>query len=1031
MFSINQSSGEIAVVKKLDREMVPRYEMLVRAEDNGNPPRYDTALVNIVVRDINDNSPIFSPSTYSANVDDSTPIGHTVLRVICLDKDEPMTVNSALRYRIVSGQEPNSTFQVTSNGDIVLVRRLDFYRRRSYNISIQASDSGLKPLTSRNNATVLITVITQKFLTPKFESSRYSFYVNEDITVPHFLGRIYAVYFNPLTGSDDLVYNIKSGNSGGNFYLSSSGNLTVINSLDRETDPQFVIEVSATDSQNRSISVTTVVQIMVIDVNDNYPNLLPSGSVDVVITETADIYQPLVVFNCTDNDSEANNTVRLSLVNTTDMFILSNNSILLKQQPVISSNTTINLTMQCLDSGHPQLTSQAQVQVHIIKVNLFNPTFSSDPYLVGIKEDKEVGTSVYTVHASDDDRGQYGEIEYSLRKSNGVFTIDPVNGIVYTAQLLDRERHGEYMLEVVATDKGVPPRSGTAKLTIKVLDVNDNGPQCEKAIYRVNVLENAYRVVDLNCTDHDEKGVPMYSVLDASDPDVFVISTGVVMVNQALNQRASTTYSLLIQVFDPDPVDVPAVNVTVLIHVNRSNDYSPVFSAGELVNLHVADLTVIGTTVAHVSATDNDLGPDGEVEYSLVGGTGTQKFAVNSTDGGIHLIQSLAKSRRKSLTLIIEATDQSVVQHARRTATAEVTILVFRTNPVLDLQKHSVSVDKSVQVGTTVVQANCSTSNPTSGNLTFRLEAEVIESVLSINSHGTVKVKALFDIIQYGNYSVVVVCEDSNSHFSKASFILTVFNSATMTPSVMTKGPSSSAITVPEKSTLPVFTTSSPVENSKAAQRPDSSEGVLIIIIGSICGFFFILLLILAAVFFVKWKQTHRSFHAADKKVRKNLNNELTEVTLHKVEKQKDIEMDIIGKDKRETSSSVNSLPASQRPAHSLPAIQLVCSRQDSLMERVIEEEGAMRKITGRRMTEQPSRRPSAVYTPGQRQRQRHSSAPVQQLSSLPSLRRPFGEILMTDSRRFSLVSSATDSVSAGPAVRAQSSASLRSESLV
>jgi hypothetical protein len=54
---------------------------------------------------------------------------------------------------------------------------------------------------------------------------------------------------------------------------------------------------------------------------------------------------------------------------------------------------------------------------------------------------------------------------------------------------------------------------------------------------------------------------------------------------------------------------------------------------------------------------------------------------------------------------------------------------------------------------------------------------------------------------------------------------------------------------------------------------------------------------------------------------------------------------------------SVNSLPASQRPAHSLPAIQLVCSRQDSLMERVIEEEGAMRKITGRRMTEQPSRR--------------------------------------------------------------------------
>ena len=853
VFSINQSSGEIAVIQKLDRETVPRFNVYVKAVDNGNPPLFGTALVSIVVRDANDNRPIFSPSIYTRYVDDSAPVGHTVLRVMCTDRDERMTMNSALRYRIVSGEETNSAFEVNSNGDILLVRRLDFTRQRSYNITVQASDSGDKPLTSSNNATVFIAVTTQRFLSPQFDSSQYSFFVGEDIAVPHLLGKIHAVYFNALTGNDDLVYNIKSGNSAGNFYLSSSGNLTVVNSLDRETDSQFVLEVSATDSQNRSITNTTVVWISVLDVNDNYPSLLPSGVVDVIITETADIHQSLVVFNCTDDDAEPNSTASLSLVNATDMFILSNNTIWLKQQPAISSNMTFNLTVQCSDSGHPQLTSQTQVHVHVIKENLFYPTFSSDLYYAGIKEDKEIGTSVYTVNASDDDRGKDGEIEYSLRESHGVFMIDPVNGIVYTAQLLDREKHGEYKLQVVATDKGLPRHSGSAKLTIKILDVNDNGPQCERAIYRVDVSENANRVVDLNCTDHDETGVPMYSVLDASDPGVFAISAaGVVMVNIALNQRASTDYSLRIRVFDPDPVELPVINVTVFIHVNRSNDYFPVFSDGEIVNLDVAEQTAIGTTVAHVTATDNDLGPDGEVEYSLVDGTGTQKFNVNSTDGGIHVIQSLAFSRGNRLTLIIEATDQSVVQHTRKTATTEVTIVVYNINPVLSLAAHSVSVQRSIQVGTEVVQANCFASDTTSVSVTFGLKGvEIIRSVLSVDSQGSVNVKAPLHTTQPGNYSVIVVCRDSNSHLSTASFLLTVLESVTVTPSVTTEPGM-----VSTQSSLSA--TSSPLEESKAPHVSASNENVIVAIIGGVCGLLAIILIIITVVVFIKWKQAHR-----------------------------------------------------------------------------------------------------------------------------------------------------------------------------
>jgi hypothetical protein len=932
MFNLNQSTGEIAVARKLDRETVQRYMIQVEAWDNGNPPLSNIALVSIVLRDANDNSPIFSPSTYSATVDDSALVGNTILRVACSDKDQPGTANSALRYKIVSDEETKSTFQVNSDGDIILMRRLNFARRKSYNITMQASDSGAKPLVSSNNATVSIAVVTQRFSFPQFDYSEYSFRVSKDIVVPHYLGEIHAVYFNPLTGNDELVYAVKSGDSNGNFNVSSSGKLSVINSLNKKADLLFALEISATDSQNQSISNTTVIQIVVLDVNDFYPDLSPSGTVGVFVSETAGIHQPLLAFSCTDYDTEANNTVNLSLVNTADIFILSNNTLFLKKQPTISTNMTVNLTVQCSDSGDPQLASQTQVRAHFIKENLFDPTFSSDLYYAGIKEDTEIGTSVYTVFASDDDNGQDGEIEYSLRKSDGDFTIDLVSGTVYTAKLLDREKHGEYSLEVVAVDKGVPPRSGTAKLTVKILDVNDNGPRCEKATYTVNVSENANAVVNLNCTDCDAMGIPMYKVLDASDPGVFLVSaSGVVMVNHALNQKASTDYFLRVQVFDPDLVEVPAINVTVIIHVIRENDYTPVFQDGDFVNLKVAEHTSIGTTVAYVTAIDDDLGPDGRVQYSLVGGTGIQKFAINSTDCGIHVIRSLAFASGDRFSLIIEATDQSVVQHTRKTATTHVTIVVFHINPTLYLDKYNVAVERSVEVGTVVVQASC---DSTSDILAFRLEkAGEINGDLSVNRQGVVRVRAKLNNIQPGNYSVTVICEDRNLHTSRGSFVLTVLDSAIVTPPVMVR--------TGDLSTQPSLSSTS-ITPSKAS---DSSMAVIMIAIGGGCGLLAIILIAISVKCIVGRKKTRRYVPATDMRVTNILNNE---ISLDKRDHQRDIENGASGDHNKEASST---FPDSHRHPVSLFAVKIGCSKQETPVEEVVEEQESVKQLPGKGLT--------------------------------------------------------------------------------
>lgn len=60
--------------------------------------------------------------------------------------------------------------------------------------------------------------------------------------------------------------------------------------------------------------------------------------------------------------------------------------------------------------------------------------------------------------------------------SYGVFTIDPLTGIVRTKSVLDHEERSVYRIAVAAADNGVPPKQTVRVLRIEVLGINDNRP---------------------------------------------------------------------------------------------------------------------------------------------------------------------------------------------------------------------------------------------------------------------------------------------------------------------------------------------------------------------------------------------------------------------------------------------------------------------------------------------------------------------------------------------------------------------------
>lgn len=80
-FSVDSVSGIITTDSQLDYEKNPNPSITVVATDGGKPPLSSTAVVNIVLQDINDNEPVFEKHFYNVSINENTPPGTCILEV--------------------------------------------------------------------------------------------------------------------------------------------------------------------------------------------------------------------------------------------------------------------------------------------------------------------------------------------------------------------------------------------------------------------------------------------------------------------------------------------------------------------------------------------------------------------------------------------------------------------------------------------------------------------------------------------------------------------------------------------------------------------------------------------------------------------------------------------------------------------------------------------------------------------------------------------------------------------------------------
>ncbi|XP_034058343.1 protocadherin-10a isoform X2 [Gymnodraco acuticeps] len=274
-----------------------------------------------------------------------------------------------------------------------------------------------------------------------------------------------------------------------------------------------------------------------------------------------------------------------------------------------------------------------RVEIEVMDINDNPPSFPETDISVEISESAIPGTRFPVENAFDPDVGTNALSTYAITNNNyfylDVQTQSDGNKFaeLVLEKSLDREQQAVHRYVLTAVDGGIPQRTGTALLVVKVLDSNDNAPTFDQSVYSVNLRENSpvgTLIIQLNATDVDEgqNGEIVYSFSSHNSPrikDLFNIDarTGRIEVAGEVDYEESSTHQIYVQAKDMGANAVPA-HCKVLVKLVDVNDNTPEIGFSTVTE-SVSEQDAPGTVIALFSVSDRDSGENGHMSCEVLG----------------------------------------------------------------------------------------------------------------------------------------------------------------------------------------------------------------------------------------------------------------------------------------------------------------------------------------------------------------------------------------------------------------------------
>ncbi|XP_068133852.1 protocadherin gamma-B1-like isoform X34 [Hyperolius riggenbachi] len=421
------------------------------------------------------------------------------------------------------------------------------------------------------------------------------------------------------------------------------------------------------------------------------------------------------------------------------------------------------------------------IKVEIQDVNDNPPTFTKNVFNIVISESALPGVHLALGYAQDPDIGTNSVQKYKIGE-NEFFKLEEktsIEGIqlpeLVLEKALDREKQSLYELVLTAVDGGQPPKTGTALISIRVRDVNDNFPRFNKNTYQTNINENVpvgSLVLNLNAVDDDEgsNAEITYSFHDISQAiyDLFTIDpvNGSITVKGAIDYEDTDRYEFIVEAKDGGEL---AAHCKVLIQVIDINDNAPEITITSLSNTIPED-SPPGTIIALINVHDLDSGENGDVNCEISETLPFQLISSSTNYYKLVMATSIDREKIPLYNITITAMDNGFPQLLTN-KTIQLTISDVNDNsPVFDKLSYVAYVYENNPQGTSIhsIQALDRDINENAkisySILSNNIDGIPVSSFVSINSiTGIIYAQRSFDYEQLREFKFQVMAKDSGS----------------------------------------------------------------------------------------------------------------------------------------------------------------------------------------------------------------------------------------------------------------------------
>lgn len=272
LFAIDSSTGTISVAAEgLDRELADTHRVVVEASDGGGMT--GTATVTIAVTDINDHAPKFLEDWCGAHVSENTNKDASVLELRAVDPDTG--TYGQLTFSVLAGDLEQRFYMVSNRqeqmGILRLKEKLDFEKpaEQGFNLTIKVEDSDFSSIIH-----CLIQTEDENDNAPEFASSSHLLPpLPEDVPVGTSVIQVAATDTDSGLNGEILYSILPQSDPHGHFAVSRAGLVTVATPLDRETVAGYELVVMATDRGTPALTGSVTVHLLLLDRNDNGPEL--------------------------------------------------------------------------------------------------------------------------------------------------------------------------------------------------------------------------------------------------------------------------------------------------------------------------------------------------------------------------------------------------------------------------------------------------------------------------------------------------------------------------------------------------------------------------------------------------------------------------------------------------------------------------------------------------------------------------------------------------------------------------------------